>query len=390
MKDRVSDPLDLSARLDRKLAERQKTTPDQDFIRAAAAQLTGDPARAEEFAKKFGPEPETADQDTRTTRVHKAKRPAPAPETFALISKAEPTPKGRITGALHAECGRTWDLRDGEFRLLLKLAGLLNKEDCMSGRFRVVVCNATLAEEMGVTVRTIQARLGRLEGHGLVYRHYIGGAAGLDRAGIDLAPLVARLGELYEALMDRADDRRKRREELSRPLEGRDHWEIESSPHESSRIHNTLTSQSLSGTAIQEDEARGEAGAHPTTGRAARTGIPDPYRPEEFTPPPRNAASFVRLMEQAAPDLAGGDDHEVCDNARELATGWGVPQKVWARGAHRHGKHAAAAIVAVAASRPITSFKKGRVAWLCACLDLPPSRLNIWASLRATAKRRQH
>ncbi|WP_341702074.1 hypothetical protein [Ferrovibrio sp.] len=388
-----SNPPDLAGMLDAKIAQRQKRPVDQDFIRAAAEALTGDSAKAAEFAQAA----KSADDSLAAkTERRKGIRPAPAPETFALISQASPTPKGRIERSLQADCGKHWALRDGEFRLLVKLVGLLNTDDCKRGLFRIVASNKTLAEELNVTVRTIQLRFSRLETIGIIYRHYTGGDVGLDRAGIDLAPLVARLQELWDALLDRADGRREARAALKAPLTGRDHCQVDSSPHESVGTLNTHTMQKSSGTCYPEDEARTSTSPTPQAPKQPQTPMrsgqrtSSRYNPKEFTPAPKTADSFIRLMAQASPDLAADDERQIIDNAHGLATAWGLPQKVWARGCHEHGRAAAAAVIAVAGARDASEFRKGRVAWICGCLDLPRHQLNIWASFRKVAKKRQH
>lgn len=377
-----STPPDLSGMLDAKLAQRQKQPLNEEFIRQAARDLGADSATAEALAK--GP----------SKRPHS--RPTPAPETFALISKATPTPKGRIERSLQADCGKHWALRDGDFRLLVKLVGLLNAEECKRGQFQIVASNRTLADELGVTVRTIQLRFSRLEHLGIIYRHYTGGDIGLDRAGIDLAPLVARLQELWDALLDRADARHEARAALKAPLSGRDHFQNDSSPRESDSTLNTHTMQESSGTCYPGDEARTSTSSEPAqsvppqrpkaTGQKSSTR----YNPKEFTPPPRSSDSFIRLIAQAAPNISADDERGIYDNAHELATGWGLPQKIWARGCHEHGRAAVAAVIAVASARDQSDFKKGRIAWICGCLDLRREQLNIWASLRKIAKQRRH
>lgn len=387
---RVNEP-DLSGLLDAKIARRHNSL-DETKVRALAESLGADPQAAEGFAQTARDQNEATEAD-RNRRA--SFRPTPAPETFALLSKATPTPKGRIERSLQADCGKHWDLRDGDFRLLVKLVGLLNTDDCKKGSFRVTASNRTLAEELCVTVRTIQMRFSRLEGLGIIYRHYTGGDVGLDRAGIDLAPLVARLQELWDALLERADARHEARAALKQPLAGRDHASVDSSPHESEGTLNTHTMQIYSSTCNPGDEARPSTSPSPAKPQKPQTAKGANYRttrydPKEFTPPPKTHDSFLRLMAQAEPKLAADDTRQVIDNAQELAEIWGVPKRVWGRGCHEHGREAAAAVIAVASARDPSEFKKGRVAWVCGCLDLPKHQLNIWASFRKIAKQRRH
>ncbi len=387
---RPNEP-DLSGLLDAKIARRHNSL-DEAKVRALAESLGADAQTADDYAQTAKSQNEAVDSHLQRRASF---RPNPAPETFALLSKATPTPKGRIERSLQADCGKHWDLRDGDFRLLVKLVGLLNGDDCKRGHFQITASNRTLAEELCVTVRTIQMRFSRLEGLGIIYRHYTGGEVGLDRAGIDLAPLVARLQELWDALLERADARHEARAALKQPLAGRDHASVDSSPHESDGTLNTHTKQIYSGTGYPKDEARTSTSPSPAKPEKPQTAKGANYRsmrydPKEFTPPPKSQDSFLRLMAQAEPKLAADDTPQVIDNAQEMAEAWGVPKRVWARGCHEHGRAAAAAVIAVASARDPSEFKKGRVAWICGCLDLPKHQLNIWASFRKIAKQRRH
>lgn len=316
-------------------------------------------------------------------------RPGPAPDAYAYIAKARPTPRGRITQALGMDCGRAWGLNTGQFTLLLRLAHLLNADDCKAGRFQVRAINHTLAHELNCSVRSIQLRLRHLEkSAALIYRHFTGGDVGLDRAAIDLAPLVARLEEIYEAITDRAADRQEYRDQLNSPLADRVSDQSNSPPHESECTHNTQTPRYRSSTATQEHEARSYTPSSSARLAEGHRGVPERYQPAGFTPPPSSGRSFLSLIAQAAPELAAETESAAFDSARWLAQSWGVPQKVWGNGCNEHGRLVVAAVIAVAASRPADSFRKGRVAWVCGCLGLPADKLNIWASLRAAAKRR--
>lgn len=341
----------------------------------------------EDTGRPSEPPPGVNSDDSRQDR--RPGRPGPAPDAYSFIAKARPTPRGRITQALTMDCGRAWDLNPGQFTLLLRLAALLNPEDCKAGRFQVRAINNTLAHELNCSVRSIQLRLRHLEKRAaLIYRHFTGGDVGLDRAAIDLAPLVARLEEVYDAIMDRAADRQDYRDQLNSTLAERVPEASNSPPHESDCTHNTQTPQYRLSTAIQEDEARSYTPSASGKIAEAQRGTPQRYQPAGFTPPPSSTRSFLSLIEQAAPDLAANGEAGVFELAYLLAQGWGLPQKVWGRGCNTHGRLVVAAVIAVAASRAADSFRKGRVAWICGCLGLPADKLNIWASLRAAAKRR--
>lgn len=75
-----SNPPDLAGMLDAKLARRQKRPVDQDFIRAAADALTGDSAKAAEFAQAAKAADDDQAAKTEGVKVsarHQHRRPSP-------------------------------------------------------------------------------------------------------------------------------------------------------------------------------------------------------------------------------------------------------------------------------------------------------------------------
>ena len=142
-------------------------------------------------------------------------------QVFAMAHAAKPVAKGRILSLLSAagQLAHIEDdgpLSDGAGRLLTRLAALLDRSRCEQGWFHVTACNATLAQEMGKTKRTIARYLAELQGAGFLYRHFTTGSIGLDRPAIDLGPLVYRLPELEAAIAERALYRSEVRAERNR------------------------------------------------------------------------------------------------------------------------------------------------------------------------------
>jgi hypothetical protein len=142
-------------------------------------------------------------------------------QVFAMAHAAKAIAKGRILNILAAagQLAHLADdapLSDGAGRLLARLAALLDRTRCEQGWFHVTACNATLAQEMGKTRRTIARYLAELQGAGFLYRHFTTGSIGLDRPAIDLGPLVYRLPELEAAIADRALYRSEVRAERAR------------------------------------------------------------------------------------------------------------------------------------------------------------------------------
>ena len=130
-------------------------------------------------------------------------------QVFAMARAASPVSKGRILNILAAagQLAHIADdtaLSDGAGRLLARLAALLDRAKCEQGWFHVTACNATLAQEMGKTSRTIVRYLSELQCAGFLYRHFTTGSIGLKRPAIDLGPLVCRLPELEASIADRA------------------------------------------------------------------------------------------------------------------------------------------------------------------------------------------
>lgn len=142
-------------------------------------------------------------------------------QVFAMAHAARPVAKGRILSILAtagqlAHMADDAQLSDGAGRLLARLAALLDRIRCEQGWFQVTACNATLAQEMGKTRRTIARYLAELQSAGFLYRHFTTGSIGLDRPAIDLGPLVYRLPELEAAIADRALYRSEVRAEHNR------------------------------------------------------------------------------------------------------------------------------------------------------------------------------
>ena len=142
-------------------------------------------------------------------------------QVFAMAHAARPVAKGRILSILAAagQLAHMADdapLSDGAVRLLARLVALLDRMRCECGWFQVTACNATLAQEMGKSRRTIARYLAELQGAGFLYRHFTTGSIGLDRPAIDLGPLVYRLPELEAAIADRAFYRAEVRAERHR------------------------------------------------------------------------------------------------------------------------------------------------------------------------------
>lgn len=142
-------------------------------------------------------------------------------QVFAMTRAAKPAPKGKILSLL-AAAGQLAHLSDeqpvsdGAYRLLARLAALLDRKRCDQGWFLVTACNATLAQEMAKTTRTIARYLAELQAAGFLYRHFTTGSIGLDRPSIDLGPLVYRLPELEACIADRARYRSELRSERNR------------------------------------------------------------------------------------------------------------------------------------------------------------------------------
>ena len=142
-------------------------------------------------------------------------------QVFAMAHAARPVAKGRILSILAAagQLAHIADdapLSDGAGRLLARLVALLDRTKCEQGWFHVTACNATLAQEMGKTRRTIARYLAELQSAGFLYRHFTTGSIGLNRPAIDLGPLVYRLPELEAAIADRALHRAEVRAERNR------------------------------------------------------------------------------------------------------------------------------------------------------------------------------
>lgn len=181
------------------------------------AALKGADAADEWFSQAVGAADEILYRD-RPGMPHRSPHDS---QVFAMAHAAKPIAKGRILSILAAagQLAHMADdspLSDGAVRLLSRLAALLDRTNCEQGWFHVRACNATLAQEMGKTRRTIARYLSELQVAGFVYRHFTTGSIGLDRPAIDIGPLVYRLPELEAAIADRALYRSEVRSERNR------------------------------------------------------------------------------------------------------------------------------------------------------------------------------
>ena len=146
-----------------------------------------------------------------------AKRPISFPDT---AMKAE-TFKGtiytveKIMGLIarmgefiyQSDDGTERRLSHGAVRLLLLLVSYTDSLKWESGNVFVWLSNATLAEELGASIRQMQSYLFELEEAGLIARRYDCGNERLKQAGIDLRPFGHRLDEISKTIQDRYDAR---------------------------------------------------------------------------------------------------------------------------------------------------------------------------------------
>ncbi|MGH7191193.1 MAG: replication initiation protein RepC, partial [Acetobacteraceae bacterium] len=281
-------------------------------------------------------------------------------QVFALARAAKPTRKGYILAILSAagQLAHLADDRpvsDGAGRLLGRLAALLDRERCEQGSFRVTACNATLAQEMGKSHRTIVRYLAELQAAGFLYRHYTTGSIGLDRPTIDLGPLVSRLSELEAAIADRAAARVEVRAERARcatlsEMTGGDDRPVVLNTNELEFNSDTVSASNQEvapATCAKPEASEAPAAPYQPTGR------PD------WTPKPRQVvavcptlAAYVTNNQPAWPDLV--------EAAYCLTRQYELNKRVWETLCLALGREWAALTVALVAEKPPSTFTRCR------------------------------
>ena len=287
-------------------------------------------------------------------------RPAHDAQVFALARSAKPTPKGSILAML-AAAGQLAHLADdqpvsdGAGRLLGRLAALLDRERCAQGWFHVTACNATLAQEMGKSCRTIARHLAELQAAGFLYRHYTTGSIGLDRPAIDLGPLVSRLPELEAAIADRAAMRAEVRAERAKCAT----LSEKSGGDDSPGTLNTDDLESVSASVIAQEEPVAPAACGKPPASDSRTVSFQPAGRPAWVPKPHQVltvcptlAAQVTTSEPRWPDLI--------EAAYMLAQHYDLNARVWHTLCLSLGREWAALTVALVAEKPASTFTRCR------------------------------
>ncbi|MCA1972103.1 MAG: hypothetical protein LDL44_04640 [Caenispirillum sp.] len=235
------------------------------------------------------------------------------------------------------------------------------------GRLRVVPSNARLAAMMGTCERGIRRLLSLLEAnHWIVRRYTASNRRSRPEAGIDLAPVAARLADLRRAVDWVAEEGREARR--------------------------------------KSDAERDDAGADNRTSESGREDIFVPLKSYSGTPKPSAsvqgaeagaADELVSLMLHASPRLQGLlSAHDLIDlqrprppgpalNRLTVAVGvfvreLGLPSEVWTEALARHGWAALAAAVVVMERQGV----KRRAGYLRSMLRHPKLADTVHHSLR--------
>lgn len=150
------------------------------------------------------------------------RRPALSPD---ILNRAEAfigtsyTPARIMTmiarmGAVAYRCddGAERRLSPGGKNLLLLLVSYTDPQQWESGDAYAFPSNATLADELGVSVRQTQYWLAELEAAGLIARHYDLRNERMMDTGIDLRPFGSQLRQIAETIQGRYDTRARRRQ----------------------------------------------------------------------------------------------------------------------------------------------------------------------------------
>nr|WP_295744919.1 hypothetical protein [uncultured Acidocella sp.] len=288
-------------------------------------------------------------------------------QVLARAYAAEPTSKTWLNAILmaagqlpHIAGGAA--VSDGAARLLYRLAALLSREGCEKGDYRLTVCNATLAHELGRTVRSIRRYLSELQASGWIYRHFTTGPIGLARPAIDLGPTVQRLTELEDEIAGRAEARADQRADRARCATlGVILDQEESGGEDRAGPLNTDDSESLSGTvSAQEGSVAGKVSGKPQQGADVK-GFFHPGGRPAFTPKPRlvldhcpTLAAYVGTLDPTWFDLI--------EAAGRLASRWDLHSRVWQTLCLHLGREWAALTVATVAELPNSHFTLSRAA----------------------------
>jgi hypothetical protein len=279
-------------------------------------------------------------------------------QVFAMARAAKPVAKGRILNILAASgqlahIADDLPLSDGAGRLLARLAALLDRTRCEQGWFHVTACNATLAQEMGKTRRTVVRYLSELQRAGFLYRHFTTGSIGLDRPAIDLGPLVCRLPELEAAIADRALYRSEVRAERSRCA-------TLSEKTRGGDKDYTLNTDDLKSykesVSAHEEPVVEEAGGQLQTARAVKS-IYGPIGKPKWVPKAHQVVdvcpTLTAYLSSAHPDWTN-----LIDAAYILAAQYDLNDTVWKTLCNGLGREWAALTVAMVAELPASTFTR--------------------------------
>ena len=235
------------------------------------------------------------------------------------------------------------------------------------GRLRVVPSNARLAAMMGTCERGIRRLLSLLEAnHWIVRRYTASNRRSRPEAGIDLAPVAARLADLRRAVDWVAEEGREARRQADAE---RDDAGVDSRTNETGRGDKFVLLKSYSGTPKPTASVQGaEAGAADELvslmlhGSPRLQGLLSPHDLIELQRPRPPGPALSRLTV-----AVGVFVHEL-----------GLPSGIWTEALARHGWAALAAAVVVMERQGV----KRRAGYLRAMLRHPKLADTVRHSLR--------
>jgi hypothetical protein len=276
---------------------------------------------------------------------------------FALSKTAKPATKMWITtiincnGKLHS-LDQSKPISARAKDLLCRMVGFLSPDNCRKGNFCITVSNGTLSDEMGLSPRHVIRLLKELHDAGFIFRHFGTGDIGVTRKCIDLSPLVARLGELADAIADRAQNRAAKRSEREKCATMPEMTRGDDNNVTLNTDKNLDTSESVE--AMKEERPKNSAPSGlPTTKQTSANPVQKPSWQPKSSQVVDNCPSIAAYLSTPYPDWPA-----VVAAASALAARFDLNQKAWVTLCAYFGREWAAITVAIVAEMPPAAFTR--------------------------------
>jgi Predicted transcriptional regulator len=328
-----------------------------------------------------------------------ARRPRAVPaHVYQAARVAKPVPKNRLDEAVR------WVRESGLISrplacTLSSLIGFLPWKQSQAGDFLVFPSNATLADVLNLTPRSVQRHLDALEAAGLIIRVYRSSPQGYTRKGINLAPFAARIEEFFDMTLQKSKARKKAKK-ADDYLEGREPLAANpgmSSPHDNVGMDITSPNQNINhctgnqGDVVANSRGRDISGAAGATASShSPRNAPQPADQKALQYRQRQIArriARIRLLQPSWPEFPPDLIEAAKADFGDVTLGLGLPKRVWTEAVNTHGELAVAAMVAMALVKK--DIRVSRIAWLRGTLQKSRDALDAWSGVEAEIKRQR-